>query len=63
MPILILAHGEDAVHPIASGAELSELLGASCTLQVAANEAEASVVFPSLVSAWLKAVDDDVGAW
>ena len=63
MPILILAHGEDAVHPIASGAELAEMLGEKATLQVAANEAEASVAFPPLVSAWLKAIDDDVENW
>lgn len=63
LPVLILSHGEDAVHPIQSGVELAGLLGDSCTLQVAANEAEAQVCFPPLVRAFLQQVDNDVSCW
>ena len=51
-PTLILCHGDDPVHPVATGIALHELLPAS-ELHVAVDLAAAEIEFPSVLAAWL----------
>ena len=55
IPILILCHGEDDVHPLSSGTRLKELLP-HATLEVAENHAHAEGSFPRLLSSWMQRV-------
>ena len=60
IPILILCHGEDEVHPISSGIALTKLLP-HARLEVAANESCANIEFPHIVSTWLRGVLEQQG--
>lgn len=55
MPILILCHGEDEVHPISSGNALAQLLP-HARLEICENESSAKETFPAIVSSWLHGV-------
>ena len=54
-PILILCHGEDAIHPVSSGTALKSVLP-HARLEVAADEASARAEFPAVVAGWLRGV-------
>lgn len=53
LPILILCHGNDAVHPVRSGEALQHLLP-HATLKVEADEENAAKAFPATLAAWLR---------
>jgi 3-oxoadipate enol-lactonase len=55
LPILILCHGEDGVHPVSSGTKLQELLP-HATLEVAENQARAEETFPSILCSWMESL-------
>lgn len=55
IPLLILCHGEDEVHPISSGEQLASLLP-HARLEVSANRERAEEDFPPLVCSWLREV-------
>ena len=59
IPTLILCHGEDAVHPIASGEAIRDVLPNS-SLHVESDEARAAERFPDVVAAWLRGLRRDV---
>ena len=55
-PILILAHGEDNVHPVSSAEALHALLP-HAILHVASNQEAAEAAFPAKLASWLWSLD------
>ena len=51
--MLILGHGEDAVHPLSSALALHELVP-HAQLETAASQREAEIEFPAKVATWLR---------
>ena len=61
VPILILCHGEDAVHPVSSGEALKQVLPRA-TLLVEADQASAERAFPPALASWLRDACVDAAA-
>jgi pimeloyl-ACP methyl ester carboxylesterase len=61
IPILILCHGKDEVHPVASGVALERLLAPHATLEIAEDAAAAEQTFPKLLARWLWRVASPAG--